>query len=96
MGQKVDKSKTFSGEVLWFDDKLGYGFLVCKELGNNIFVHHTRIQSGENWKTLSKGQYVQFEITETQKGLMAVNIREQKVVPTTMKKIEPTTQTTKQ
>jgi len=73
--------KTFEGMVAWFDDKLGFGFIECAPLGKNVFIHHTRIVSNEKWKTLSAGQFVTFEVTDTKKGLMAVNVQERKVIP---------------
>lgn len=88
MSRKVEKPKLYNGEVLWFSDKLGYGFIETPELGIDnktgrpkaIFVHFARIGSNESFKTLSKGQKVTFEIVETQKGLMAVNVRENKIL----------------
>lgn len=74
------KGKFYTGTVLWFSDIKGYGFIECTELKRNIFVHYSRINSNENYKTLSKGQYVQFELVETEKGLMAVNVNEKKVI----------------
>ena len=86
MGKKEERK--FKGTVLWFNDKLGYGFVVCPELTRNIFVHYSRLQNGEKWKSLSKGQFVTFEITETDKGLMAVNVEEQKIVPSKTRIVE--------
>lgn len=80
-----DNSPSYTGTVLWFRDNLGYGFIETDELKNNegqsrsIFVHYSRIMTDEKFKTLSKGQVVHFEIAETTKGLMAVNVRENKV-----------------
>jgi len=92
MSKKDEKVKLYNGEVLWFSDKLGYGFIECPELGfkpdgkpKSVFVHFARIGSNETFKTLSKGQKVTFEIVETQKGLMAVNVRENKIVKTEAK-----------
>ena len=70
---------SFNGKVLWFDDKLGYGFVECEEFEKNIFIHHSRVQSNDDFKTLSKGQLVSFEVAQTEKGFMAVNLRENKV-----------------
>ena len=82
-----DSKTTYSGEVLWFNDSLGYGFIETTELKiddkpASIFAHFSRINSGEQYKTLSKGQMVTFEIAMTKKGLGAVNIRECKVIKT--------------
>jgi cold shock protein len=78
---------TYSGVVLWFNDQRGYGFIETPELTlggthASIFAHFSRINSGEQYKTLSKLQKVTFEIAESEKGLQAVNIRECKVIKT--------------
>jgi len=78
---KHNEIKSFYGTVQWFDAKLGYGFIESPSFPNAIFAHHTRIVSNETYKTLSKGQVVAFEMTNTIKGLMAVNIREDKIIP---------------
>lgn len=81
-----DNAPSYTGTVLWFRDNLGYGFIETDELRNNdgenrsIFCHYSRIMTDEKFKTLSKGQVVHFEIAETTKGLMAVNVRENKVI----------------
>jgi CspA family cold shock protein len=82
-----DPKTTYTGNVLWFSDQRGYGFIETDELkidgkSASIFAHFSRINSGENYKTLSKQQKVSFEIAESEKGLMAVNIREFKVIKT--------------
>lgn len=78
-GQK--KLLMYDGEVLWFREDLGYGYLECKSFEKPIFVHFRRIESTETFKTLSKGQLVSFEVAESTKGLMAINVREKKIVP---------------
>lgn len=80
-----ESTPSYVGTVLWFRDNLGYGFIETSELKNDeggdrsIFCHYSRIMTEEKFKTLSKGQVVQFEIAETVKGLMAVNVRENKI-----------------
>ncbi len=61
-----------TGEVKWFDDQKGYGF-VEQDVGDDLFVHYSDIQQ-EGYKTLSEGQEVEFEIEETDKGLAAKNV----------------------
>lgn len=77
-------SKDYNGEVLWFNDGLGYGFVSCPDFKDNLFVHYSRIMTDENFKTLSKGQLVTFSVAETNKKgklvFMAVNVREQNVL----------------
>jgi len=60
------------GQVKWFNDAKGYGFIVTDE-GQDIFVHYSEIQ-GFGHKTLIEEQEVEFEVSETEKGLQARNV----------------------
>jgi len=80
MEKKSEKQSDYSGVVLWFADHLGYGFIQCPDFTQNIFAHYTRIMTNEKFKTLSKGQHVAFEVAETDKRPMAINIRENKII----------------
>jgi len=62
------------GTVKWFNDAKGYGFIVPKEGGEDVFVHHTNI-TGEGFKTLAEGQAVKFELEQGQKGMSATNVQ---------------------
>lgn len=60
------------GNVKWFNNDKGYGFIEYVE-GEDIFVHYSAIkQSG--YKTLCEGQLVEFDLIRTEKGLQAVNV----------------------
>ncbi|MEO2066301.1 MAG: cold-shock protein [Desulfurobacteriaceae bacterium] len=61
-----------TGTVKWFDSKKGYGFITA-DSGQDVFVHYTGIQ-GEGFKTLEEGERVSFSITESDKGLKAVDV----------------------
>ncbi len=61
-----------TGTVKWFDSKKGYGFITADN-GQDVFVHYTGIQ-GEGFKTLEEGERVSFSITESDKGLKAVDV----------------------
>jgi len=60
------------GTVKWFNDAKGFGF-ITQEDGTDVFVHHTAIQ-GTGFKTLSEGQAVSFDVTDSTKGLQATNV----------------------
>jgi CspA family cold shock protein len=62
-----------TGNVKWFNDAKGYGF-ISRPDGPDVFVHHTAIQA-EGFRTLSEGQEVEFDIVEGPKGLQAANVR---------------------
>lgn len=62
------------GKVKWFNNDKGFGFIEYKE-GEDIFVHYSSILSS-GYKTLVEGQYVEFELVRTDKGLQAKNVVE--------------------
>lgn len=62
------------GQVKWFNDSKGYGFITPSDGSSDLFVHHSDVQM-EGFKTLSEGQTVEFEVTEGEKGPRAVNVR---------------------
>ncbi len=61
-----------TGTVKWFNEKKGYGF-ITDEQGNDVFVHFSGIAM-EGFKTLKDDQKVQFDVTEGDKGLQAINV----------------------
>lgn len=61
-----------NGTVKWFNDAKGYGFIEHPE-GGEIFVHFSSIV-GEGFRTLSEGEQVEYELSETEKGLQAANV----------------------
>ena len=61
-----------TGTVKWFDSKKGYGFITADN-GQDVFVHYTGIV-GNGYRTLEEGDRVSFEITESDKGLKAVEV----------------------
>ncbi len=62
-----------SGVVKWFSNSKGYGFIAPEEGGDDIFAHFSAIEM-EGYKTLKKGQTVEFKCTEGPKGLHAIEI----------------------
>ena len=62
--------KVYSGIVIFFSNKLGYGFLQWEKDGapqKDIFLHHSCINS-EGFRTLQKDQRVNFKIGENNRG----------------------------
>ena len=61
-----------NGRVKWFNNKSGFGFItVCdgERAGQDIFVHHTAITvTGEVFKYLVEGEYVEFTLNEVSEG----------------------------
>ncbi len=60
------------GTVKWFNDSKGFGF-ISQENGDDVFVHHTAIQS-DGFKSLSEGDQVEFEVEQGEKGSKASNV----------------------
>jgi CspA family cold shock protein len=60
------------GTVKWFNDAKGYGF-IQQSGGDDIFVHFSAIV-GEGFRTLQEGEEVEFEVSETERGLQATNV----------------------
>ena len=60
------------GRVKWFNNEKGYGFIEYKE-NEDIFVHYSAI-SQEGYKSLTEGQYVEFNLIETAKGYQALGV----------------------
>jgi cold shock protein len=60
------------GQVKWFNDSKGYGFIET-DSGHDVFVHHSAIQ-GEGYKSLSEGERVSFLEEQGNKGPQATNV----------------------
>jgi CspA family cold shock protein len=63
-----------TGTVKWFNSEEGFGFIAPDNGGEDVFAHFSGI-SGGGYKSVDEGQKVEFEVTQGQKGLHAVDIR---------------------
>jgi cold shock protein len=63
-----------SGTVKWFDSKKGFGFIVDKSGGKDVFVHYSSIE-GDGFRSLKNGEEVDYELVESDKGPQARNVR---------------------
>lgn len=61
------------GEVKWFNNAKGWGFIIPEQGGDDIFVHFSSIH-GTGYKTLVPGQIVTYELEQGDKGLHATNV----------------------
>ncbi len=57
------------GEVKWFDEEKGFGF-ICQEDGTDVFVHYSHILQ-EGYKSLTAGEKVSYDIVVNEKGPQA-------------------------
>lgn len=62
------------GQVKWFNESKGFGFITPADGSKDVFVHFSAIQVVTAFKTLAEGQNVEFEIQDGQKGPAAVNV----------------------
>ena len=60
------------GIVKFFDNKKGYGFINADQ--TDYFVHFSSIISDEDYKRLSEGDKVSFEIIDQPRGPSAINV----------------------
>lgn len=63
-----------TGTVKWFNPDKGYGFISPDDGSKDVFAHISEI-SAPGVRSLDEDQKVEFETTETPKGLQASNIR---------------------
>ena len=62
--------------VKWFNSKSGYGFITDIGSNDDIFVHHSELQTSENvYRSLTTGEYVSYEVKIDDKGKStAINV----------------------
>jgi CspA family cold shock protein len=68
-----------SGVVKWFNPKKGYGFIKLED-GKEVFVHYSAID-GNGFRSLEQGERVEFEVTQSDKGLHAMNVSRRQHAP---------------
>lgn len=61
-----------TGKVKFFNSAKGYGFIE-QEGGEDVFVHFSGITM-DGYKTLEAGAIVEFEVAESAKGRLALNV----------------------
>jgi CspA family cold shock protein len=63
------------GEVKWFSNERGYGFLTREGTeSEEYFVHFSAIEM-DGFKTLKANQRVSFVLAETDKGIQAQSVK---------------------
>ena len=61
------------GTVKWFNAEKGFGFIAV-DGGQDVFVHHSAIVM-DGYRSLEEGQRVEFEVTQSDKGPQADQVR---------------------
>ncbi len=62
-----------SGTVKWFNAAKGYGFIERSQ-GGDVFVHFSSIEQ-DGYKSLEKGQKVEFTVGDGPKGPQAQDVK---------------------
>lgn len=61
------------GTIKWFSGQKGYGFITPDGGGEDLFVHHSQVNT-TGCEILDKGQKVEFEVGQSEKGPCATNV----------------------
>lgn len=61
------------GEIKWFNNTKGWGFIMPESGTDDIFVHFSSI-NGSGYKTLLAGQQVEYELQNGDRGPHASNV----------------------
>ena len=63
----------YRGQVKWFSNEKGFGFIESKNFDGDVFVHYSAIKS-EGYKSLEENERVQFEAERGPKGWSATHV----------------------
>ena len=61
----------YTGKVVWFNEKKGFGFVAVDGDDKDLFVHYSNINC-EGFKTLVADQLVTFDIGKNDRGPQAI------------------------
>lgn len=67
----LEENLKMEGTVKWFNRIKGFGFIQGED-GKDYFVHHSAVQEGA---FLREGDKVTFELTKTDKGMQAKDVK---------------------
>lgn len=69
----VNRGFCMKGKVKMFDAKKGYGFIKAED-NSDVFFHYSSIVM-DGFKTANPGDVVEFEVSKTDKGFRAANVK---------------------
>jgi cold shock protein len=62
------------GEVIWFDESKGYGFIKPDDGSQDVYVHFSAIAMKTKRRNLLPKQRVEYEVIDSPKGPAAHNV----------------------
>ena len=62
------------GNVKWFNDAKGFGFIAPEDGSADVFVHFSAINA-KGFRSLQEGQRVSYEVQQGPKGAQAANVQ---------------------
>ena len=62
------------GKVKWFNGMKGYGFIERDDKKKDVFVHFSAVKTA-GFKKLQEGEYITFEVEDTDRGSTAINLQ---------------------
>lgn len=68
-------SERVLGKVKWFSSDKGYGFAIADNDPNTEFFIHFSVIDMEGYKTLKAKQPITFVVSNTEKGIQAIDIK---------------------
>ena len=73
--RKMTEKELKYGEVVWFNDKRGFGFVKPEGESEDLFAHYTNVVAEPGkFRTLTAGQRVSFSIGQNNNGPQAEQI----------------------
>ena len=64
---------SLNGKVKWFNPTKGFGFIARDDQEKDVFVHSSAVREAN--LELNEGDELTFEVTQTEKGLSAINLQ---------------------
>jgi CspA family cold shock protein len=64
---------SIKGKVKWFNPTKGFGFIARDDQEKDVFVHSSAVREAN--LELNEGDELTFEVTQTEKGLSAINLQ---------------------
>lgn len=78
----MSERKYHKGIIKFFSYRRGYGFLICEDLGEDVFFHFSSISSHPNMIVyLIPNEPVEFELSKGPRGYLAKNVMSKNKAP---------------